>query len=80
MDWGIYLSSKRMIKLTVSQNQFLNFDFFIIIMIFDAECAMRFQVHVAIIRQIFTKQTTEENSMGYKNVMHLSKGACKILR
>ena len=49
-------------------------------MIFDAECAMRFQVHVAIIRQIFTKQTTEENSMGYKNVMHLSKGACKILR
>lgn len=38
------MSSKRRIKLTVSKNQFLNCDFFIIIMIFGPECAMRFQV------------------------------------
>lgn len=35
---------------------------------------------VGVIRQMFTKQTTKENGMGSKDVLHFSKGACRILR
>lgn len=36
-------------------------------------------MHVGVIRQMFTKQTTKV-CMGSKDVMHFSKGACRILR